>query len=436
MSVIRKLYQEHDVDIHASTNEGRTPALEAVRHGHATTVAALSAFGVDMNARLHKKPRINLFNEAVTKGDLTVMAALVECGVDVHARCDKAGDTVAHTAATNGQHHVFIELQRLGMSLESSDWAGQSPAFIAAGKGDVECLRALRECGVDLLQCGTNDLSPLQAAKSKNNLDVVQYLEELFESTDTSAKQAENALLATLDAEERAKSNKVARNTSKKKKKDRKRSATSNASGTTSELAIASTEDEAVNLEPTFYGSKTPPHQVTCCGLAVEDHLSSSGDKGAAGERAARERAAGTKRAARERAATAARAAGISIPSGVVVAHARPLRRKQRGVDEDALEEAISRGAMPRELPTVNPRLNVKSIKQGNEFYLRSAQDSVVHITVVRHGVNTGQDVKIVETRAYSRLELQREIFELERHVDELLRPTVRSFTSPDLALK
>jgi hypothetical protein len=208
------------------------------------------------------------------------------------------------------------------------------------------------------------------------------------------------------------------------------------ASGTTTELAIASTEDEAVNLEPTFYGSKTPPHQVTCCGLAVEDHLSSSGDKGAAGERAARERAAGTKRAARERAATAARAAGISTPSGVVVAHARPLRRKQRGVDEDALEEAISRGAMPRELPTVNPRLNVKSIKQGNEFYLRSAQDSVVHITVVRHGVDTGQHVKIVETRAYSRLELQREIFELERHVDELLKPTVRSFTSPDLALK
>ena len=42
-----------------------------------------------------------------------------------------------------------------------------------------------------------------------------------------------------------------------------------NASGTTTELAIASTEDEAANLEPTFYGSKTPPHQVTCCGLAV-----------------------------------------------------------------------------------------------------------------------------------------------------------------------
>ena len=94
-------------------------------------------------------------------------------------------------------------------------------------------------------------------------------LEELFESTDTSAKQAENALLATLDAEEREKSNKVARNTSKKKKKDRKKSATSNASGATTELAIASTEDEAANLEPTFYGSKTPPHQVTCRGLAV-----------------------------------------------------------------------------------------------------------------------------------------------------------------------
>ena len=199
-------------------------------------------------------------------------------------------------------------------------------------------------------------------------------------------------------------------------------------------------------------GALSQPHAVACLPLAqceellslsqgnldraVEDHLSSSGDKGAAGERAARERVAGTERAARERAATVARAAGISIPSGVVVKHARPLRRKQRGVDEDALEEAISRGAMPRELPTVNPRLNVKSIKQGNEFYLRSAQDSVVHITVVRHGVNTGQDVKIVETRAYSRLELQREIFELERHVDELLRPTVRSFTSPDLALK
>jgi len=188
-------------------------------------------------------------------------------------------------------------------------------------------------------------------------------------------------------------------------------------------------------------GALSQPHAVACLPLAqceellslsqgnldraVEDHLSSSGDKGAAGERAARERAA-----------TTARAAGISTPSGVVAAHARPLRRKQRGVDEDALEEAISRGAMPRELPTVNPRLNVKSIKQGNEFYLRSAQDSVVHITVVRHGVGTGQHVKIVETRAYSRLELQREIFELERAVDELLKPTVRSFTSPDLALK
>jgi hypothetical protein len=111
-------------------------------------------------------------------------------------------------------------------------------------------------------------LSPLQAAKSKNNLDVVQYLEELFESTDTSAKQAENALLATLDAEEREKSNKVARNTSKKKK-DRKKSATSNASGTTIDLGVASAEDETANLKPTLDGSKTPPHQVTCHGLPV-----------------------------------------------------------------------------------------------------------------------------------------------------------------------
>lgn len=257
------------VDLDIQDNEGRTPASMAVQYGHATILTAISTCGVPMNGGLRQKVRINLFNEAVAKGDLDVMTALVEYGVDVHARCDKAGDTVAHTAALNDHQHVFSELQRLEVSLEFSDWSGESPAFIAAGKGDAECLRALRECGVDLLQCGTNDLSPLQAAKSKNNLDVVQYLEELLEATDTTAKQAENALLATLDAEERAKSNKVARNTSKKKKKDRKKSVTNNASGATTELAIASTEDKAANLELAFYGSKTPPRQVTCRGLDV-----------------------------------------------------------------------------------------------------------------------------------------------------------------------
>ena len=257
------------VDLDVQDNEGRTPASMAVQYGHAKILTALSTCGVPMNGGLRQKVRINLFNEAVAKGDLAVMTALVECGIDVHARCDKAGDTVAHTAALNGQHHVFTELQRLGTSLGSSDWSGESPAFIAAEKGDVECLCALRECGVDLLQCGTNDLSPLQAAKSKNNLDVVQYLEELFESTDTSAKQAENALLATLDAEEREKSNKVARNTSKKKKKDSKKSATSNASGTTIDLGITLAEDKTAHLKPTLDDSKTPPHQVTCHGLPV-----------------------------------------------------------------------------------------------------------------------------------------------------------------------
>ena len=270
------------VNLDVQDDNGQTPAFLAVIHCHATVLTALSACGVDVNGGRHKDPRINLFYEAVKRGDLAVMTVLVECGVDVHARCIRAGETVAHTAARHGQHHVFAELQRLGASLDSADVYGGSPAVIAAARGDMESLRVLRECGVDLLQSsGTKGWSPLQAAKDKNNLDVVQCLEELHESTDTSAKQAENALLDTLDAEETAKSNKVARN---KQKKDRKssrgpahaarrtaflaaKSATNNASRTTIDLGIASAE--VANLEPTLDDSKIPPHQVNCHGLPV-----------------------------------------------------------------------------------------------------------------------------------------------------------------------
>ena len=252
------------VNLDVQDDNGQTPAFLAVIHCHATALTALSACGVDVNGGRHKYPRINLFYEAVKRGDLAVMTVLVECGVDVHARCTRAGETVAHTAALHGQHHVFAQLQRMGVSLDSADVYGGSPAFVAAARGDTESLRVLRECGVDLLRIGTKGWSPLQAAKAKNNLDVVQYLEELLEPTDTSAKQAENALLATLDAEERAKSNKVARN---KQKKDRKKSATNNASRTTIDLGIASAE--VANLEPTLDDSKIPPHQVNCHGLPV-----------------------------------------------------------------------------------------------------------------------------------------------------------------------
>jgi ankyrin repeat protein len=212
------------VDLDVPDKHGITPALLAVQRGHAAILKTLSHYGVDMNAGRHRESRRNLFNEAVACGDLTVMAVLVECGVDVHARCDKARDTVVHTAASKGQHHVFVELQRLGVSLESSDSAGQSPAFIAAGRGGMESLRVLRECGVDLLQIGTNGLSPLQAAKAKQRIDVVQYLEELRKPAlmkqEASAKEAADSLLATLAAEDEAQATVVARQKKKKKNKN------------------------------------------------------------------------------------------------------------------------------------------------------------------------------------------------------------------------
>ena len=88
----------------------------------------------------------------------------------------------------------------------------------------MESLRVLRECGVDLLQIGTNGLSPLQAAKAKHRIDVVQYLEELRKPAlmkqEASAKEAADSLLATLAAEDEAQATVVARKKKKKKNKN------------------------------------------------------------------------------------------------------------------------------------------------------------------------------------------------------------------------
>ena len=107
------------------------------------------------------------------------------------------------------------------MDLQSSNAAGDSPAVIAARNGDGKCLRALRDCGIDVMRPSSSGVTPLQVAQSRNRSDVVRFLKVFVfeEEAGEAAKNAKLPLLADLDATDEMRTKTQQPRKSKKQKK-------------------------------------------------------------------------------------------------------------------------------------------------------------------------------------------------------------------------
>ncbi len=80
-------------------------------------------------------------------------------------------------AACGGQHDVAMLLAR-GAEVNSRDNEGRSPLFLAAGHGQIECVRILLGAGAYPDARSKAGITPLREAKEGKYWDIAQLLSE------------------------------------------------------------------------------------------------------------------------------------------------------------------------------------------------------------------------------------------------------------------
>jgi len=97
----------------------------------------------------------------------TVLTLVHEHGGEISSRGPK-GDTLYHLAASNGHINVFEWLAEhiyrgAGLAGDTVDMHGQTPAHVAARRGEVEVLKYLHHnLGVDIMQEDFDGRTPLE----------------------------------------------------------------------------------------------------------------------------------------------------------------------------------------------------------------------------------------------------------------------------------
>jgi ankyrin repeat protein len=112
--------------------------------------------------------------DAVDNGDATTLRALIAEGANVNARATSVGSNnqTARLIAT------AAGVDRHGSNIEAPDYNGRTALVSAAGRGDLECVRALIGAGahVNDNESGYTPLMRASQTVNKGNLDCVRAL--------------------------------------------------------------------------------------------------------------------------------------------------------------------------------------------------------------------------------------------------------------------
>ncbi len=104
---------------------------------------------------------------AARNGAVELLTLIHEHGGEISSRGPK-GDSLYHLAASNGHIAVFDWLSEhvyraAGLAGDCVDMFGQTPAHVAARRGEVEVLRYLHfQMGVDVMQEDFDGQTPLE----------------------------------------------------------------------------------------------------------------------------------------------------------------------------------------------------------------------------------------------------------------------------------
>jgi uncharacterized protein len=151
--------------------------IDAVKSGDATTVRALLARKVDVNAA--ERDGTTALHWAVNRDDLQAVDLLVRAGANVRA-ANRYGVTPLQLACTNGSAAVAERLLKAGADPNTSMPDGETVLMTAARTGTVGLVKALVSAGADVnARERSKGQTPLMWAAAENNAAAVKALLEL-----------------------------------------------------------------------------------------------------------------------------------------------------------------------------------------------------------------------------------------------------------------
>jgi ankyrin repeat protein len=183
------------VDVNASSPDGSSPLLWAAHWDDVETVGRLLAAGANVNAANdHRVTALVLACEngnvtmvekllgagadpnhrqangvtplmtASRTGSLSIVKVLVGSGVDVNAAIPATGQTALMWATAEGHLPVISELIGAGADVKAHSRIGFTPLLFAARNGDIDAAKILLEAGAAVDEPGSDGSAPLALA--------------------------------------------------------------------------------------------------------------------------------------------------------------------------------------------------------------------------------------------------------------------------------
>ena len=163
---------EHGVDVNVKDNDGSTPLIKVVWHGHLDVVKYLVSQGADVN---EAKNGWTPLHRAAARGHLDVVKYLVSQGADVNAK-NNDGGTPFFMAAVHGHLDVVKYLVSQGADVNTEYNGGETLLFLPANKGFLDIVKYLVSQGADVNAEDNDGRTPLHWAAYNGELDIVKYL--------------------------------------------------------------------------------------------------------------------------------------------------------------------------------------------------------------------------------------------------------------------
>ncbi len=173
---------EQQADLNAQDSEGRTAIMIATYHHDPYTVKALIDAGADLT--IQDNMQNNCFLYAGAEGYLDILQLAIEAGVDTTIT-NRYGGTALIPAAERGHIEIVEEL------LEKTDvdvnhvnrlgWTALMEAVILSDGGVThqEIIKILLKHGADQSIADHDGVTPVQHAKDKGYLEIVDILESV-----------------------------------------------------------------------------------------------------------------------------------------------------------------------------------------------------------------------------------------------------------------
>ena len=165
---------EHGVDVNVKDNDGSTPLIKVVWHGHLDVVKYLVSQGADVN---EAKNGWTPLHRAAARGHLDVVKYLVSQGADVNAK-NNDGGTPFFMAAVHGHLDVVKYLVSQGADVNAEDNDGRTPLHWAAYNGELDIVKYLVSQGVDVNAEDDAGETPLDKAIEENEDEIADFLKQ------------------------------------------------------------------------------------------------------------------------------------------------------------------------------------------------------------------------------------------------------------------